>query len=249
MSDPRGQAPAWDEDDTAQFVLHGQVFVPERERQLQIIVDRVHGVTGAPKTVVEICSGQGLLAKAFLDADSQTRMVCYDGSDAMLAETRKTVGPASERLDTRLFRLEDVSWRAEPQNVDAVVSSLAVHHLEGIAKLDLFRDVFSMLRPGGVFVLADLVEPADAAGREILARQWDEEVVRRSEAILGDRSGYDVFRSLDWNYYRQHGPDPVDRPSTLAEQLDWLREAGFRAVDLHWSLAGHVIVSGCRPND
>ena len=105
-----------------------------------------------------------------------------------------------------------------------------------------------MLRPGGVFVLADLVEPVDQGSREIFARQWDEEVIRRSVAILGDRSGFEAFRALDWNHYRLAAPDPVDKPSTLAEQMDWLREAGFDAVDLHWSVAGHFILSGCRPS-
>jgi tRNA (cmo5U34)-methyltransferase len=44
-----------------------------------------------------------------------------------------------------------------------VVSALAVHHLDGPGKATLFRRVAAVLAPGGRFVLADVVLPADAA--------------------------------------------------------------------------------------
>jgi tRNA (cmo5U34)-methyltransferase len=40
-----------------------------------------------------------------------------------------------------------------------VVSALAVHHLDADGKRDLFRRVAGALRPGGRFVLADVVVP------------------------------------------------------------------------------------------
>jgi tRNA (cmo5U34)-methyltransferase len=48
---------------------------------------------------------------------------------------------------------------------DLVVSALAVHHLDGAGKADLFARVADRLRPGGRFVLGDVVvadDPADA---------------------------------------------------------------------------------------
>jgi tRNA (cmo5U34)-methyltransferase len=42
---------------------------------------------------------------------------------------------------------------------DLVVSCLAVHHLEAEGKRDLFRRIATVLRPGGRFVLADVVVP------------------------------------------------------------------------------------------
>ncbi len=46
---------------------------------------------------------------------------------------------------------------------DLVVSALAVHHLPGRAKHELFRQIADALRPGGRFVLADVVVPDDPA--------------------------------------------------------------------------------------
>jgi tRNA (cmo5U34)-methyltransferase len=58
--------------------------------------------------------------------------------------------------DLRVSRLEDPL----PQGpFDLVVSCLAVHHLDSEGKRDLFRRIGEILRPGGRFVLADVVVP------------------------------------------------------------------------------------------
>ncbi len=46
---------------------------------------------------------------------------------------------------------------------DLVVSALAIHHLEGPDKAALFARIAGVLRPGGRFVLGDVVIPLDPA--------------------------------------------------------------------------------------
>ncbi len=48
-----------------------------------------------------------------------------------------------------------------------------------------------------------------------------------------------------WNIYDY--PDPVDKPSTLLEQLRWMEGAGFEGVDVFWARAGHALLGGYRP--
>ena len=69
---------------------------------------------------------------------------------------------------------------------DAVVSSLAIHHLDGTEKQVLFKDVASILAPGGSFIIADLTEPMDRFGRKHAANIWDEAVRQRSINLDGD---------------------------------------------------------------
>jgi tRNA (cmo5U34)-methyltransferase len=71
------------------------------------------------------------------------------------------LGRARERLpdaDLRLQRLED---ELPSGPFDLVVSALAVHHLDGAGKRELFARVAGVLGPGGFFVLGDVVVPAD----------------------------------------------------------------------------------------
>ena len=94
--------------------------------------------------------------------------------------------------------------------------------------------------------MADLVEPVTVAGRKVAGDAWDVETRRRAFDTDGTLEGYERFVAEDWNYYRLPGPDPLDKPSSVVELLDWLRAAGFDGVDLHWMKAGHVIMSGVR---
>ena len=83
--------------------------------------------------------------------------VGIDSSEAMLARARERLPDA----DLRLQRLED-ELPAGP--FDLVVSALAVHHLDRAGERDLFARVAGVLRPGGLFVLGDVVVPS--AGRQ-----------------------------------------------------------------------------------
>ncbi|MEQ8335417.1 class I SAM-dependent methyltransferase [Nisaea sp.] len=241
------ELPRWNEQDTAAFLAEGDVFVPRREEQIRIITDRLFEGAVHPADVFDLCSGEGLLTRAILDRDPNVTVTAYDASPGMLDATVRTAGDAAARLIIKPFRLEERDWRRDAGPADAIVSSLAVHHLDGPGKADLFRDLFPILTAGGVFVLADLTEPASDAARRSFARQWELEVEQRSLALRGDRSGQERFRALDWNHYDPRVPDPLDKPSTLLEQMDWLRDAGFEQIDLLWCVAGHVILSAVKP--
>jgi hypothetical protein len=98
-----------------------------------------------------------------------------------------------------------------------------------------------------VLVIADIVRPPDARGLAVAAQQWDEAVRARALALDGDLRAFAAFQRLGWNYFRDPDGNPIDKPSSLAEQLAWLGEAGFAGVDAHWMVAGHAIFSGRKP--
>jgi tRNA (cmo5U34)-methyltransferase len=61
-----------------------------------------------------------------------------------------------DRLRALTRRLEDP---LPPGPFDLVVSALAVHHLDGPGKADLFRRIRAVLVPGGRFVMGDVIRP------------------------------------------------------------------------------------------
>lgn len=103
----------------------------------------------AATEILELGIGTGETAKRVLARHRGARLVGIDESEAMLAA-------ADVEGDLRVSRLEDPLPEGP---FDLVVSCLAVHHLDGEGKRDLFRRVAEVLRPGGRFVLADVVVP------------------------------------------------------------------------------------------
>ena len=104
------------------------------------------------QTILELGIGTGETAKRVLAGHPGARLTAVDSSEEMLERARTVVPDA----DLRLARLEDP---LPDGPFGLVVSALAVHHLDGAGKQDLFRRIARALRPGGAFVLADVVVP------------------------------------------------------------------------------------------
>ena len=106
--------------------------------------------------VLELGVGTGETSRRVLDLHPAAALIGIDESAEMLASAAAKV-PAA---DLRVRRLEDPL----PEGTfDLVVSALAVHHLDGAGKADLFARVAELLRPDGRFVLGDVVVPEDPA--------------------------------------------------------------------------------------
>jgi tRNA (cmo5U34)-methyltransferase len=103
----------------------------------------------AVQDILELGVGTGMTAKRVLAVHPKARLVGIDESEAMLAE-------ADVAGDLRVSRLEDPLPEGP---FDLVVSCLAIHHLDADGKRDLFRRIAAVLKPGGRFVLADVVVP------------------------------------------------------------------------------------------
>ncbi|MGH8142822.1 MAG: methyltransferase domain-containing protein [Steroidobacteraceae bacterium] len=138
--------------------------------------------------IIDLGTGTGVTARRVLNNHALAKLVGIDESPEMLAAARHVL---PTETDLRVARLEDP---LPPGPFDLAVSALAVHHLDGAGKADLFRRIAKILAPGARFVLGDLIVPDDPR---------------------------DVITAIDGVH---------DRPSTLAEQLAWLRVAGFVAT-------------------
>ena len=119
--------------------------------------DETVAATGVDaKSVLELGTGTGETARRVLDRHPEAQLVGIDASPGMVNVARESL--PSDRVTLLVSRLEDPLPEGP---FDLVVSALAVHHLEGTRKVDLFQRIASTLAPAGRFVLADVVEPVD----------------------------------------------------------------------------------------
>jgi tRNA (cmo5U34)-methyltransferase len=102
--------------------------------------------------VLELGIGTGETTRRVLAVHPAAHVTALDSSPEMLERARASFPDA----DLRLARLEDPLPEGP---FDLVVSALAVHHLDGAGKRDLFRRIAEVVRPDGRFVLADVVVP------------------------------------------------------------------------------------------
>lgn len=105
--------------------------------------------------ILDLGTGTGVTARRVLAVHPQALLVGVDQSARMLAVAQRTL---AGRADLRTARLQDP---LPPGPFDLVVSALAIHHLDGTGKADLFRRIAEILGAGGRFVLGDLIVPDD----------------------------------------------------------------------------------------
>ena len=146
---------AWDPDS---YLTLMAVEIPDYPRLQAEMTAAVAAHDRPPRTVLDLGIGSGLTAKRVLDALPEARMLGIDASEEMLTSAARTLDP--DRTELRQGRLEDP---LPPGPFDLVMSTLAIHHLDGPGKADLFARIAEVLPAGGRFVLADLIVPTDSS--------------------------------------------------------------------------------------
>ena len=233
---------SWTENDSALYRDLQQVAVPERRAQLATLLTLLPFPPDARAEILELGCGTGALSYAILHAFPGCHVLALDGSTSMLDRTREHLARFGPRLRLEPFALEKDDWREHMSGKDAVLSSLAIHHLDGNAKRRLYAQAGRAVSSGGALLIADLVEPQRDEAQELFRATWDESV-----AASGSRELTKRFHDEEWNIYRY--PDPADQPSPLFHQLQWMKDAGFAVVDCYWLQAGHAIYGGYRSRD
>lgn len=161
---------------------------------------------------LDLGTGDGRLISLLREAHPQAQAVGLDSSQPMLARAAERFG-GDASVELRVHDLRDPL--PSSGEFDAIVSALAIHHLEDARKRELFSEVRRHLAPGGVFANLDLVSAATPE--------------------LHERFRHEIGRPED---------DPADRLADLGDQLEWLRAAGFADADCHFEWLQLTLVVG-----
>ncbi len=167
-----------------------------------------------PRRVLDLGAGTGLLSGMVAAAHPAAELVLVDGAPAMLDRARERLRdhPAVSYVTA------DLRDPLPAAPFDAVVSALAIHHLDDSAKRELLDRVLAVLRPGGVLAWAEQV----AGPTPDLERRYVERWIARCRAAgVGEAALQDSLARQALDRHRPEGP-----------QLRWLAEAGFGTVDL-----------------
>ena len=170
---------------------------------------------GACLDVLDLGAGTGLFSKHVLQKYPQARFVLVDLAEKMLEVARRRFADSSAQFR---YIVEDYRKLAGQAEYDLVISSLSIHHLADADKRDLFGRIYSVLRPGGRFINIDQILGETRYVRDLYWNTYLEQV--RGAGFPQERIQASVDRRTAY-----------DREATLADQLHWLKEAGFQEVD------------------
>jgi tRNA (cmo5U34)-methyltransferase len=118
------------------------------------VAQATHGIKAS--SILDLGIGAGETSGRVLKLHPGASLVGVDSSREMLAA-------AARSLPNATFVEQDLSAPLPGGPYDLVVSTLAIHHLEGRQKAELFERAYDALSQQGAFVMGDVVVPGDPA--------------------------------------------------------------------------------------
>jgi SAM-dependent methyltransferase len=229
-------------DVAAAFLIERSLLIPDRQRQLEVILRVLRYGTRPVRRVLDLGCGDGILLAAVLEAHPQASGVGVDFSPLMLEQARERLAPFGARARAIEADLGGPDWRAKVEGpFDAVVSGFAIHHLPDERKRRLYREVFDLLGEGGAFLNAEHVASSTARVEQMFEDAMIDHLWQRRQ-----ERGEAVPREEVRRAFLERPDRASNILATVEDQCRWLREVGFRDVDCFWKYFELAVFGGTR---
>lgn len=204
---------AWD-----QSAQHSHTRRAEQLTQLLSIL-----AASKARRILDLGIGSGLVAEAILARLPDARVLGVDGSAPMLALARQRLSGVDARVQLLEMPFDAITQEhLAPLRIDAVVSVLALHHVEDDEKRRLFSLVRNVLPVGGMLLLIDRLYVDYRAAEPLFAPVF---------SLLGESLSGSAPPSYA-AYADARTAQREDFPASLTDHLQWLDQAGFDAATI-----------------
>jgi tRNA (cmo5U34)-methyltransferase len=221
-------------DSISVFAEHAGDYHAQRRRLIPCF-DEFYGTAvsviglrdGPVRRVLDLGAGTGLMSAAVLERYPDAELVLVDGAVEMLDQARERLP-----VDSTTTVVADLREALPRGPFDAIVSALAIHHLEHADKRDLLVRVHDALRPGGVFVNAEHVTGPSPWLAGAYRSMW-------REACLSAGASEDELAGAEARMQ-------TDRCVDVAAQVEWMYMAGMQDCDCFFKQAHFAVLAGWR---
>ncbi|MDO8642591.1 MAG: class I SAM-dependent methyltransferase [Candidatus Woesearchaeota archaeon] len=186
----------------------------ELHRHIDQIIQREYISRGKVK-VLELGVGTGLTAERILRQMPNAEYTAVDFSEQMLAGARRRLSQYNIT-----FVNGDYSQIDLPNDNDLVVSVVGIHHQKtNKDKKSLFQKIYHSIAEDGSFIFGDLVTYKDRTEAALNEARHYHHLVEHAENEESLR---------EWAHHHKF----LNKLAPLENQVKWLREIGFREVNV-----------------
>lgn len=232
----------WQTDElAATFLQDVRGAIPAAGLQLEVMGKIIGTWRPDPVGILDIGCGDGVIGRFLLDLFPKAHVVFADFSDPML-------DAAGEHLKNSLrstivkANFSSPGWVDEVSGhipIEVVVSGFAIHHQPDQRKQELYREVFDLLGPGGVFLNLEHVASPTPDVQSLFDSFFVDHLYRFHHTRDPQKTREEVAEA----YYNR--PDKSENILASVEtQCRWLRQIGFSDVDCFFKVFELAIFGG-----
>ena len=191
--------------------------VPFLDTMIRQVLDLVRCAATAPLQWLDVGCGTGELARRAAAQFPQASFTLWDADADMLELARiKCRG-----IDAAIRHGDIRQGEFGRQRYSVATALLVLHSLPHGDRLGVLRGIHGSMTEGGLFICVDHTAPTSDEGAQLALRRW------RDFQIEQGKSHAEADAHIR-RYGVQYSPQP------LGQQMDDLRAAGFRTVELFW---------------
>jgi trans-aconitate methyltransferase len=227
-------------------------YLVARDQRFERMVSVIRATQRDVRRILDVGCGPGSLTAFAATAFPDAEIVGVDFDPSLLLLARKRFERGS-RITLLECDVRHAGWsRQVGGDFSAIVSSTALHWLSPPNLEALYRELFGLLAPGGVFLNADHAANSNRA----LQAAWERERQDLLEPVRGNEDWEAFWReyaaALDWSHEQFQSElrpyqDSVEEGMPLQWHFEKLRDAGFEAVECFWRCTCDAIYGGFRP--
>lgn len=167
--------------------------------------------------VLDLGCGTGNISIKVKERFPNAQITCVDMAENMIKMAKSKLS-SYDNIQFKIADFRDLNFREE---YDAVISSLALHHLQDHEKRPFYDDIKMFLKKGGVFYNADNVLGSSFHLNQLYMDKW-------IDFMLNSHTQEEI----DSVWLPKHREE--DFPAPLMDHIHWLEDAGFEEVDVVW---------------
>ncbi len=190
-------------------IVHSIPFHEELHRHIQKYVKKHFKKDGA-YSVIDLGAGTGITSKIVREVLPGATFDLVDFSKQMLAGAKKKLGTKGVN-----YLLRDYADLSLKKKYDVAIAVIGVHHQTHEGKKKLFKKIYQLLKPGGVFFFGDLVTHRDKVKAAYAQARHFHHLVEKAT---------DQKTLAEWAHHHLF----LNNLAPIEDQIAWLREVGFR---------------------
>jgi len=206
-------------------------LIPYYDQMIDALVNALPFDKQQPIRIIDLGCGTGTISLAIKKQFPNAIITCLDMAPNMLEMTNSKLTQYGDDIEYIEAAFADDNFA---QKYDAVVSSLALHHLvTDNDKQNYYKLIYESLNPGGVFYNADVILGESEAQQIEYLEKW-------KEFMLRSVSEEEIENKWLVKYYDE------DHPAKLSDHLRWLEQTGFKDFQTIWQYYGGAVFGGVK---